>query len=176
MIAIILLLLFIAPAWTLGQETEQISLAEAARRERERRASITQEVPILTNRHVEEMGGLVSIATAPEPPPEAGEEGEEDERSWEERFGEAKLDLQTAENRVQVLLLQMEYLRDQWLSADNGVTQQRVRQQLEETQEGLEIGRQEVDAARAAYEELQVEAEKAGLLPGELRDLMADDS
>ncbi len=175
MIAIILLLLFIAPAWSLAQEAEQISLFEAARRERERRATFTEKAPILTNRHVEEMGGLVSIATAPEPVAEAGEEVEEDERSWEEQFDEAKLDLQTAENRGQILLLQMEYLRDQWLSSDNGVTQQRIRQQLEETQEGLEISRQEVEDARAAYEELQARAEAAGLLPGELRDLMADD-
>ena len=176
MIAIILLLLLIAPTWSLAQEGEQISLAEAARRERERRAAITQEVEILTNRHVEEMGGLVSIATAPEPPPTEGEGGEEDERSWEERFNEAKLDLQNAENRGQILLLQMEYLRDQWLSSDNGVTQQRIRQQLEETQEGLEISRQEVETAQAAYEALQAEAKEAGLMPGELRDLMAQDS
>jgi hypothetical protein len=175
MIAIILLLLVIAPAWSLAQETEQISLVEAARRERERRASITQEVEILTNRHVEEMGGLVSIATAPEPPPEEGEGDGEDDRSWEERFNEAKLDLQNAENRSQILLLQMEYLRDQWLSSDNGVTQQRIRQQLEDTQQGLEISRQEVEDAQAAYEALQAEAREAGLMPGEIRDLMGED-
>jgi len=174
MIAIILLLLFIAPAWTLAQESEQISLAEAARRERARRATFTEKVPILTNRHVEEMGGLVSIATAP-PPPLVEGEGEEDKKPWEERFNEAKLDLQTAENGTQVLLLQLEYLRDQWLSSDNGVTQQRIRQQLEETQEALEGSRQAVEDAQAAYEALQAEAKDAGLMPGELRDLMDAD-
>ena len=35
MIPIILLLLFISPAWILAQETEALSLVEAARRERE---------------------------------------------------------------------------------------------------------------------------------------------
>ena len=126
MIAIILLLLFIAPAWSLAQETEEPSLVEAARQERERRASITVEVHVLTNRDVEEMKGLVSTGTAPEPAAEAGEEGEaEEEASWKELFDEAKLDLQNAENRVQVLQLQMEYLRDQWLREDDGVTQQK---------------------------------------------------
>ncbi len=176
MIAIILLLLFVAPAWSLAQETEELSLVEAARRERERRASITVEVKILTNRDVEEMEGLVSTATAPEPVAVAGEESEEEEASWETLFSEAKLDLQTAENRGQVLQLQMEYLRDQWLRSDNGVTQQKIQVQLQETQEGLEISRQEIEATRAAYQELQEEAEAAGLLPGELRDLMGEDS
>ena len=174
MIVFILLLLFIAPAWSLAQETEEISLVEAARRERERRASITVEVKILTNRDVEEMEGLVSTATAPETSAEASEEGEPDD--WGELFDTAKLDLQTAENRLQVLQLQMVYLRDQWLKQSDGVTQQKIQVQLQETQKGLELSRQEVEAAGAAYQELQKKAEAAGLLPGELRDLMGDNS
>ncbi len=176
MIAIILLLLFIAPAWSLAQETEELSLFEVARRERERRASITVEVKILTNRDVEEMEGLVSTASAPETSAEAGEEVEAEESSWEELFDEAKQDLQSAENRVQVLQLQMAYLRDQWLGNPTGVTQNKLRVQLQETQQELEFSRQELEASRAAYQELQKKAEAAGLFPGEIRDLMGDDS
>jgi len=176
MIAIILLLLLIAPAWSLAQETEELSLVEAARRERERRASITVEVKILTNRDVEEMEGLVSTAIAPEPAAEAGEEGETEESSWGKLFDEARLDMQTAENRVQVLQLQMVYLRDQWLRQSDGVTQQKIQVQLQETLKGLEIGRQEVEATVAAYQELQKKAEAAGLPPGELRLLTAENS
>ncbi len=172
MIVIILLLLFIAPAWSLAQETEELSLVEAARRERERRASFTEKVKILTNRDVEEMEGLVSTAIAPEPSAEAGDEAESDD--WGELFDTAKLDLQTAENRLQVLQLQMVYLRDQWLKQSDGVTQQKIQVQLQETQKGLEISRQEVEAAGAAYQELQKKAAAAGVLPGELRDLMGD--
>ncbi|MCH8017246.1 MAG: hypothetical protein IH917_11550 [Acidobacteria bacterium] len=174
MIAIILLLLFIAPAWSLAQETEEISLVEAARRERERRASITVEVKILTNRDVEEMEGLVSTAIAPETSAEVSDEAESDD--WGELFDTARLDLQTAENRLRVLQLQMVYLRDQWLKQSDGVTQQKIQVQLQETQKGLEISRQEIEAAGAAYQELQEKAAAAGLLPGELRDLMGDDS
>ena len=79
MIAIILLLLLTAPAWSLAQATEEISLFEAARRERERRASITVEVKVLTNRDVEEMEGLVSTAIVSEPAAEASEEVESEE-------------------------------------------------------------------------------------------------
>ncbi len=176
MIAVILLLLFIAPAWSLAQETEEISLVEAARRERERRASITVEVKILTNRDVEEMEGFVSTATASEPAAEASEEVESEERSWGDLFDEARLELQNAENRVQVLQLHMVYMRDQWLRNSDGVTQQKIQSQLQETQEGLEISRQESEAAQAAYQELQKTAEAAGILPGELRLLMGKDS
>ena len=175
MTAIILLLLLIAPAWSLAQEIEEISLVEAARRERERRASITVEVKILTNRDVEEMEGLVSAAVAPEPGAEAVEEGEAEESSWEVLFEEARLDLQTAESQFQVLQLQLEFLRDQWLRPPFGITQDRIQQQLQETQKGFEISRQEAEAAGAAYQELQKKAAVAGILPGEIRVLMGQD-
>ena len=174
MIVIILLLLFIAPAWSLAQETEELSLVEAARRERERRASFTEKAKILTNRDVEEMEGLISTATAPETSAKTSNKAESDD--WGELFDTAKLDLQTAENRLQVLQLQMVYLRDQWLKQSDGVTQQKIQEQLRETQKGLEISRQDVEATGAAYEELQKKAAAAGLFPGELRLLMGDDS
>ncbi len=176
MIPIILLLLFISPAWSLAQETEELSLVEAARRERERRASITGEVKILTNRDIEEMEGLVSTATASEPVAEASEEVESEEMSLELSFEKARDDLQSAENRDRLLQLQMKFLRDQWLGNSDGVTQQKIQSQLQETQQELQISRQEVEAAGAAYQELQKKAEAAGILPGELRDLMGDDS
>lgn len=174
MIPVILLLLLIAPAWSLAQETEELSLVEAARRERERRASITVEVKILTNRDVEEMEGLVSTSTAPDTSEEVGDKGEPDD--WGELFDSAKLDLKTAESRLQVLQLQMVYLRDQWLRQSDGVTQQKIQVQLQETQKGLEISRQNTEAAGAAYQALQKKAAAAGVLPGELRLLMGDDS
>jgi hypothetical protein len=176
MIPIFLLLLFISPAWSLAQETEELSLVEAARRERERRASITEEVKILTNRDIEEMEGFVSTATASEPAPEASEEVESEEMSLELSFEKARDDLQSAENRDRLLQLQMKYLRDQWLGNSDGVTQQKIQAQLQETQKELEISRQELEAARAAYQALQSKAKADGVLPGELRLLMGKDS
>ena len=176
MLPIILLLLFISPVWSLAQETEELSLVEAARRERERRASITEEVKILTNRDIEEMEGLVSTATASEPAAKASEEVESEEMSLEASFDKARNDLQSAENRDRLLQLQMKYLRDQWLGNSDGVTQQKVQAQLQETQKELEISRQELEAARAAYQDLQNKAKADGVLPGELRLLMGKDS
>ncbi len=176
MIPIFLLLLLISPAWSLAQETEELSLVEAALRERERRASITEEVKILTNRDIEEMEGFVSTATASEPAAEASEEVESEEMSLELSFEKARNDLQSAENRDRILQLQMKYLRDQWLGNSDGVTQQKIQAQLQETQKELEISRQELEAARAAYQDLQNQAKADGVLPGELRLLMGKDS
>jgi hypothetical protein len=176
MIPIILLLLLLSPAWSLAQATEELSLVEAARRERERRASITEEVKILTNRDIEEMEGFVSTATASEPAAEASEEVESEEMSLELSFEKARNDLQSAENRDRLLQLQMKYLRDQWLGNSDGVTQQKIQSQLQETQQELEISRQEVEAARATYQALQNKAKADGILPGELRLLMGKDS
>jgi len=176
MIPIILLLLFISPAWSLAQGTEELSLVEAARRERERRASITEEVKILTNRDIEEMEGFVSTATASEPAAEASEEVESEEMSLELSFEKARDDLQSAENRDRLLQLQMKFLRDQWLGNSDGVTQQKIQAQLQETQQELQISRQEVEAARATYQALQNKAKADGVLPGELRLLMGKDS
>ncbi len=176
MIPIILLLLLISPAWSLAQETEELSLVEAARRERERRASITEEVKILTNRDIEEMEGFVSTATASEPAAEASEEVESEEMSLELSFEKARNDLQSAENRDRILQLQMKYLRDQWLGNSDGVTQQKIQAQLQETQKELEVSRQELEAARAAYQALQDQAKADGVLPGELLLLMVKDS
>ena len=176
MIAIIRLLLFLSPAWSLAQETEELSLVEAARRERERRASFTEEVKILTNRDIEEMEGFVSTATASEPVAEASEEVESEEMSLELSFEKARTALQSAENRDRILQLQMKFLRDQWLGNSDGVTQQRIQAQLQETQQELAISRQEIEAARAAYQALQNQAKADGILPGELRLLMGKDS
>ncbi len=176
MIPIILLLLFISPAWSLAQETEELSLVEAARRERELRSGFTEEVKILTNKDIAEMEGIFSTATASEPAAEASEEVESEEMSLDASFEKARNDLQSAENRDRILQLQMKYLRDQWLGNSDGVTQQKIQAQLQETQKELEISRQELEAARAAYQALQDQAKADGVLPGELRLLMGKDS
>ena len=49
MIVLFLLLLLLTPAWSLAQDAEAPSLAEIARRERERRAGLEQPAQIITN-------------------------------------------------------------------------------------------------------------------------------
>ena len=58
MIRVMLLVLLLVPAWSFAQDdegTKEPSLAELARRERERRAQL-EEVPLYYQRHLEEDG------------------------------------------------------------------------------------------------------------------------
>ena len=145
MIRVILLVLLLVPAWSFAQENEETkepSLAELARKERERRAQL-KEVPVITNANLKRMGGgFVSTAAGPEAETEAteGEEGAEakennsekaetDPAVWEGRFGEARLNLKNAVNRDLVLQLKMNDLRNQYLSG-SGTNQARIQQQL----------------------------------------------
>ena len=75
MIVLFLLLLLLTPAWSFAQDAEEPSLAEVARRERERRASMKQPARIITNANLKGIKG-VSNGTAPS---SVETEGENDE-------------------------------------------------------------------------------------------------
>ena len=156
MIRVMLLVLLLVPAWSFAQDdegTKEPSLAELARRERERRAQL-EEVPLITNATLKRMGGgRVSTAAGPETETEAteGEEGAEENGSekaegdpevWEGRFDESRLNLKNAVNRDLVLQLKMNDLRNQYLSG-SGTNQSRTQQQLLETQQEIEKNQHE---------------------------------
>ncbi len=167
MIRVMLLVLLLVPVWSLAQdnqETKTPSLAELARKERERRAQL-KEVLVITNANLKKVGGgFVSTATGPE-----GEGGAEDSEKagtdpadWEGRFSEARLDLKTAVNQDLVLQLKMNDLRNQFLSG-SGTDQARIQQQLLETQQEIEKNARDVRSARRAMDALQGEAEKEAI-------------
>ncbi len=181
--AVLLLVLLLVPAWSMAQgseETKEPSLAELARRERERRAQM-KAIPILTNSDLRKARGLVSTSADPESMAAEGEEGAEagseasseaeetpasaetDPAVWESRFGEARLNLKNDVNRDLVLQLKMNELRNSYLSQDNGVTQARIQQQLLETQQEIERNSQAVQESRAALTTLQSDAQAEGL-------------
>ncbi len=178
MIKVMLLVLFLVPAWSFAQddgETKEPSLAELARKERERRAHL-KEVPLITNANMKRLGGgFVSTAAGPEAEAEAteGEDGTEAEENnsenaetdpavWEGRFGETRLNLKNAVNRDLVLQLKMNDLRNQYLSGSN-TNQARIQQQLLETQQEIEKNSKNVQSARKAMDALQSEAQTEGL-------------
>ena len=183
MLAIILLLLLLSPAWSLAQETEEPSLVEAARRERERRANMTEAVWVITEANLKDFQGLVS--TSGNPPAAAsertdvGESGTEENAedakttpaAWEALFKEARLDLANAVNRGRVLELRMQDLQRAWLSEDDGV---KIQQQLQETQQLIQSTDREIQAARETFQALQLEAQQAGVLPGVIRELVGE--
>ncbi len=191
MIRVILLVLFLVPAWSFAQaneETKEPSLAELARQERDRRAQL-EEVPVITNANLKRLGGgFVSTAASPaaETGATEGEEGDEveakendsekaetDPAVWEDRFGETRLNLKNAVNRDLVLQLKMNDLRNQYLSG-SGTRQAKIQQQLLETQQEIEKNATNVRSARQAMDELQVEAQKEGILDDKITGLVGE--
>ncbi len=176
MIKVMLLVLLLVPAWSFAQDdegTKEPSLAELARKERERRAQL-EDVPLITNANIKRLGGgRVSTAAGPDAETEAieGKEGAEENGSekpeadpavWEERFGETRLDLKNAVNRDLVLQLKMNDLRNQYLSG-SGSNLSRIQQRLLETQQEIEKNAKDVQSARQAMDTLQSEAQQEGI-------------
>jgi hypothetical protein len=186
MLVIIFLLLILSPAWSLAQETIEPTLAEAARRERERRANMTGEFRIITEANLKDFVGLVSTSgnppTAASGRTDVGESGSEensedakgDSPAWQALFNEARLDLANAVNRGRILELKMTDLQSAWLREDDGSTQGRIQQQLQETQQQIESNNRETQATRETFQALQREAERAGVLPAVIRELVGE--
>ncbi len=190
MIVLLLLVLLLVPAWSMAQgseESKELSLAELARSERERRAQM-KAIPILTNSDLRKARGLVSSSVEPESEvsegreeAEASSEAEENPASaktdpsvWESRFGEARLNLKNAVNRDLVLQLKMNELRNSYLRQDNGVTQARIQQQLLQTQQEIERNSQAVRDSRSAVDTLRSEAKADGVSAGTVQGLVGE--
>ena len=187
MIRVILLVLLLVPSWSFAQESEetkQPSLAELARRERERKAQL-KEIPVITNAHMgRSAGGLVSAAagSGAETKATEGEEGAEGEAKdsenaepetdWQGEFGEARLNLKNSVNRDLVLQLKMNDLRNKYLSGSTN--KGKVQQQLLETQQEIEKNSQDVRKARKAIDSLQGDAQKKGLPDDQINDMVGE--
>ncbi len=162
MIVLFLLLLLLIPAWSFAQDAEEPSLAEVARRERERRASMEERAQIITNATLKDFKGKVSDSTALS---SVGTEGESDEgesqksENGKRELAEATRRLEAAINRDQVLKQKMAELNYGLVRVNPDSTgktlgQERSRQ-LQETQQMLESNRKEIEAARKSLQKLQ---------------------
>ncbi len=162
MIVLFLLLLLLTPAWSFAQDAEEPSLAEVARRERERRASMEQPALTITNANLKVVKG-VSNGTAPS---SVGTEGENDEGESQKSengkgaIAEATARLMAAIKLDQVLKQKMAKLNYGLVDVNPDETavkslgQERIRQ-LQETQQMLASNRKEIEAARKSLQKLQ---------------------
>lgn len=196
MVRIIVILLLSLPSSLLAQENQpkkEPSLAEIAKQDRERRQETTEPVRLITN---ENLGGLRSarvVTTESSRPsrgrrqavkevPEAAdaegtgtdESAEADPSSveyWEPAFKEAVENLKYAANASLVLELRINNFQNVYFREEDGVRRQSLYAEIAKTVEQLIQSREEEQAARQAVADLQRDAEKAGLKPGEVRDL-----
>ena len=206
MITLMIALLLLVPTWSLAQEpeevseatevfeeaSEEISLAEFARRERARRSSIGQPDRVITNANISEIRGLVSTSAAP---PTSGAmggemidgeaegegesaEGTEEESGpdlgmWQSAFADAVRELESAINLGLVLELRMVDLNNSYFTA-TGPAKGEIQQQLQATREETQANQRQVQAARQALSALESEAAIAGVPPGTIREMIGD--
>ncbi|MEE8348451.1 MAG: hypothetical protein V3R94_02700 [Acidobacteriota bacterium] len=201
---LVAVLLLLVPTWSLAQEPEEgsqtaevsqeesgeISLAELARRERERRARIGQPDRVITNANIGEIKGLVSTGGGgPSPVGEGdptlegegegeseegtGEESGPDLGKWQSAFADAVRQLENAVNLGLVLELRMVDLNNSYFTA-TGPAQGEIQQQLQETREGIQENQSQVQAARQALRALESEAAMDGIPPGTIREMVGE--
>ena len=171
-------------------EKKAPSLAELAKQERERRAQNPAPVRVIQNGDLRSMGGArVSTAVTPKPAAKAtaeeeaaGEagaeavtkEGPEDTQFWMNAFQQAKAGLETAVNKRMVLELRMNNLRNTYLNTSDGATREKIQQDLAQTYQELGQAREDEKAAREAIRELERQATRVGLKPGQIRDMVGE--
>ncbi len=191
---LVLLLLATGPVWAQESKEQapkdpaakkQPSLADLARQSRQRTANAEKPARSFTNADLARLKGAnVSTSSSPATEPQAKPDeatGEPDDakpeglspeelEKWKKAFDEARVNLQNTVNEALVLQLRMNNLRNAFLRQSDGVTQQRVQSQLQETFDQIEKNQRDRRDARAAVEKLQREARDAGLSRSQIEE------
>lgn len=183
------LCLLVSPVWAQNAPSEPPTLAELARREKERRASIQKEVPLFTNQDLSKLprarvstGGrsvtkparAVGEDSTAELAPTADLPEGPDLEAWHDAFQEATLLYRTAVNKAQILQLKMNNLRNAYFSEQDGATQERIHAEMDRTISELSSSEAEIDSARQEIENLEREALQAGVPVGDVRRLKGE--
>ena len=189
---LLLIVLFLTPAWSLAQESEESqekepSLADLARKERERRAKLDQPAKVITNATLKDVKGVVSSSTSSSSSrtPDQDEEDLEPARDrkrdpveWENLFGEARQRLVSAIDRGEFIEERLTELSAGWVRVNPDTTDSTLEgefaEQTERYKEDLEDNEQAIQAARDAIQTLEKEARLEGVLPGTIRQLLGD--
>jgi len=193
MVRIIVIILLSLPSFLLAQESEpkkEPTLAELAQEQREKTQATTQPVRLITN---EDLGGMrgARVVTADSSRSSRsrrqavkesldGSEGEATAAAeadpstmeyWEPAFKEAVDNLKYAANASLVLELRINNFRNGYFREEDGVRRQVLYAEIANSVEQLIESRKEEREAREAVAQLQRDAEKAGLVRGEVREL-----
>jgi hypothetical protein len=173
----LLVLLFLFPAFVMGQSLGEVAKKERKRREKNQEQGVkvrvvqsdevsteeTEETPVDESRTEGETPSLVTDS-------QPGGDGsptdrQREEAEWRQRIGEARARLKTAEERYNFLnslhLTEGEYYVD-----ENG---RPVITSLGQLRRMVNEAKVELDAARSAMETLKEEARRAGVPPGWFR-------
>jgi hypothetical protein len=176
-----------------SEEGQESDLAALARKEAERRESLSEKGVVITNVELSSLvgdmrSGQAEATVSPvtpddgeesnasgsgaEPPAPVTDEKEAMLEQLREDLRAARQSVETASNSYMVLELRINSLRNRLYQEADPQRQQMLQQALDEaTTDIAEVRSAEADA-RQALDQLRTEAQKAGMLPGEIRDII----
>lgn len=158
-----------------GGERGPVSLVEAARAERERRARSGPPVAVITDQNVSHSKGQLTVA-APAKPAVTGENAEalkivKDEQYWRSRALDIRTRLRQATDRTEELELSATgWRRRFYAEEDPYFRDSKIKPEWDRVLAQLEETRDEVGTTRKELEDFLEEGRRAGALPGWLRE------
>jgi hypothetical protein len=162
------------------------SLAEYAKREKERREKITAAQKAIKNEDTGKYkaasvgtGGISSNPESSAKPGEGGETAGKTEKSdepvdfqgrpesfWRQSFSDARQKVKELENQSNVLVLKLTDLQNEFYREANGFRQQELQREIQKILYEQDKTKEELEKAKASLTDLEREARKSGALPG----------
>ena len=161
-------------AFTLGAGTQQQeSIAEAARKLREKKKEAPKATKVFTNDNLPTAGKVSVVGTTTAPVKEAGEErtaegakpeGEQKgEAYWRGQFAEARAKLRQAEKELDILQREFNLLQVQYYGDPNkALREQFERKEINEQRQKILDKQKEIEQLRQALSNLEDELRRAG--------------
>jgi hypothetical protein len=163
------------------------SLADLAKKEKERRQAIKTEVKVITNDQTSKYRNApVAVTTGtpttaqPDEKPAGAAEGAKEkpasdepvdfqgrpESFWRQTFADARQKVALLENESNVLILKFNDLQNRFYRESDGFKQQEIQREMQKTIYEQDVNKENLAKARAELTDLEMEARKSGALPG----------
>jgi hypothetical protein len=177
---------------TLAQaQSQSQSLADLAKKEKERREKLAAGKPITNEDTVKYKNAAIATETA-NPPTDTerktGEQGESKSKAeknettakgdepvdfqgrtesfWRQTFGDARQKVKSLEDESNVLTLKLNDLQNRFYREANGFKQQEIQRDIQKTIYEQDKNKEELKKAKDSLQDLEKEARKSGALPG----------
>jgi chromosome segregation ATPase len=162
--------------WPLAAQQQappsQESVAEAARKAREKKKEAARQGRVFTNDNLPAAGGKVSVlgeARAPKTEKELEEEKKaadaatSEEAEWRAKFADANLAIRQAEKELDLLQRELNLLRTQYYSdPQKTLTEEFSRRTINEHQQKIEAKQKELQQLKQRLSDLEDELRRAG--------------
>ena len=167
------------------------SLADLAKKEKERRDEVRADAKVITNDSAAKYeGGAVTTVTFPsQPSAKAGSERGESETEaqssgakvdsdepvdfqgrpesfWRKTMADARQKVKNLENEANTITLKLADLQNRFYRESNGFQQQEIQRETQKTFYEQDLNKENLAKARDELQDLEKEARKSGALPG----------